>query len=193
MPSTVQSVKRRLLAVLIGLGHQTIGVIALPVDVSASDRRIEGIRQAHREAGLTLADDLLEVASFSEQEGFAAARRVLARQPRPDALVACSLRLTTGALAALHAGGLRVPHDVALVGYDEMPWTLLCQPPLTVVQQPARELGHRAAALLLSRLDGSQASGPVSELLQPSLLVRRSCGAQPETPVDFGEFESVSL
>jgi LacI family transcriptional regulator len=178
---------------LIGLGHRTIGVIAMPLAVSSSDRRVEGIRQAHREAGLTLADDLLEVANFSEQEGFAAARRVLTRQPRTDALIACSLRLTTGALAALHANRLRVPEDVALVGYDEMPWTLLCQPPLTVVQQPAREIGRTAAALLLSRLDGSRSTGPVTELLEPRLLVRRSCGAKPDTTLEFGDFESVSL
>lgn len=178
---------------LIGLGHQTIGIIALPLGVSAANRRVDGIWQALREAGLAPADDMLEVAHFSEQEGFAAARRLLARQPRPDALVACSLRLTTGALAALHANQLRVPEDVALVGYDEMPWTLLCQPALTVVQQPARELGRTAAALLLSRLDGSRATGPVTELLQPRLLVRRSCGAQPDTPLSFAEFESVSL
>jgi DNA-binding LacI/PurR family transcriptional regulator len=178
---------------LIGLGHRNIGVIAMPLGVSASNRRVDGIRLALGEAGLTLADDMLEVASFSEQEGFAAARRVLARQPRPDALVACSLRLTTGALAALHANRLRVPEDVALVGYDEMPWTLLSQPPLTVVQQPARELGRRAAALLLSRLDGSRATGPVTELLQPRLLVRRSCGAQLDQAMAFGDFESVSL
>jgi DNA-binding LacI/PurR family transcriptional regulator len=103
------------------------------------------------------------------------------------------LRLTTGALAALHANRLRVPEDVALVGYDEMPWTLLCQPPLTVVQQPAREIGRMAAALLLSRLDGSRSTGPVTELLEPRLLVRRSCGAKPDTTLEFGDFESVSL
>jgi DNA-binding LacI/PurR family transcriptional regulator len=70
---------------------------------------------------------------------------------------------------------------------------LLSQPPLTVVQQPARELGRRAAALLLSRLDGSRATGPVTELLQPRLLVRRSCGAQLDQAMAFGDFESVSL
>jgi DNA-binding LacI/PurR family transcriptional regulator len=164
----------------------------MPLGVSASSRRVDGIRQALREAGLTLADDLLEVGNFSEQEGFAAARHLLARRPRPDALVACSLRLTTGALAALHASQLRVPDDVALVGYDEMPWTLLCKPPLTVVQQPARELGRTAATLLLSRLDGSRSTGPVTEILQPRLLVRRSCGAQPDSTLTFGEFEAVN-
>ena len=177
---------------LVGLGHRTIGVIAMPLAISACKRRVEGIRQALREANLTLADDLLAAGNFSEQEAFAAAKRMLALQSRPDALVACSLRLTTGALAALHASGLRVPDDVALVGYDEMPWTILCDPPLTVIQQPARELGHTAAALLLSRLDGSRSNGPVTEILQPRLLVRRSSGAQSDNTRDFHDFATVS-
>jgi LacI family transcriptional regulator len=173
---------------LVGLGRRRIGVIAMPLEISACNRRIDGIRQALREADLTLADDMLAAGNFSEQNGFAAARGLLARHPRPDALVACSLRLTTGALAALHARRLRVPDDVALVGYDEMPWTVLCEPPLTVVQQPARELGRTAAALLLSRLDGSRSNGPVTEVLQPRLLVRRSCGAEPDTTRELYDF-----
>jgi DNA-binding LacI/PurR family transcriptional regulator len=99
------------------------------------------------------------------------------------------VRTTTGAFAGIHRAGLRVPDDVAIVGYDEMPWAILCDPPLTVVQQPTRELGRVAARLLLSRLDGSPPSAPVTEVLQPRLLVRRSCGANAADPA-FLEFEA---
>jgi LacI family transcriptional regulator, galactose operon repressor len=174
---------------LLNLGHHRIGVVAMPLGVSSASRRVAGIRQALVEAGLTLPDDLVAQAHFSERDGLDAMLRLLARQPRPDAIVACSLRLTTGAFAGIHRAGLRVPDDVAIVGYDEMPWAILCDPPLTVVQQPTRELGRVAARLLLSRLDGSPPTAPVTEVLQPRLLVRRSCGANAADPA-FLEFEA---
>lgn len=174
---------------LLRLGHRRIGVVVMSLRVSSASRRVAGVRQALVEAGLMLPDDLVAEAQFSERDGLEATLGLLARQPRPDAIVACSLRLTTGALAAIRRAGLRVPDDMAIVGYDQMPWAILCDPPLTVVQQPTRELGRVAARLLLSRLDGSLPPAPVTELLQPRLLVRRSCGAPVSDPA-FLEFEA---
>jgi DNA-binding LacI/PurR family transcriptional regulator len=162
---------------LLELGHRRIGVVAIPLRVASASARVAGIRQALLEAGLILTDELVVEAEFSERSGLEATLALLALEPRPDAIVACSLRLTTGALGAIHRARLRVPEDVALVGYDEMPWTTLCDPPLTVVQQPSRELGRVAATLLLSRLDGSPPATPVTEVLEPRLVVRRSSGS----------------
>ena len=172
---------------LIQLGHRRIGVVAMPLAMAPSSDRVAGVRRALREAGLTLDEDMIAVAQFSEQEGFAAARRLLMHQPRPDALVACSLRLTTGVPAAIRRAELRVPDDVALVGYDDLPWALLCNPPLTVIEQPTRERGRIAAGLLLSRLSGARSNGPVTEVLEPRLLVRQSCGAQSGDGLEFFE------
>lgn len=174
---------------LVELGRRRIGVVAMPLDMSPSSDRLAGVRRALNESGLTLEDDMVAVARYTEQEGFTAARRLLAREPRPDALVACSLRLTTGALAAIRRAGLRVPDDIALVGYDELPWALLCDPPLTVIQQPTRQLGRRAADLLLSRLSGSRSNDPITEVMQPKLLIRRSCGAHGGDGLEFFEPE----
>jgi len=167
---------------LAALGHKRIGVIAMPLTISSAAGRVEGVRQALIDAGLRLTEGMISIAEFSEREGFRAAQRLLNQQPRPDAIVASSLRLTTGAFAAVQAARLRMPEDVALVGYDEMAWARLCAPPLTVVKQPARALGRTAAALLLSRLDGTRTGGPVTEVLEPTLLVRRSCGAEGYEP-----------
>jgi DNA-binding LacI/PurR family transcriptional regulator len=144
------------------------------------------------EAGLTLSDDAVVEVQFTEHSGLDAMLALLARQPRPDAIVACSLRLTAGALAAIYRARLRIPDDVAIVGYDEMPWTILCDPPLTVVRQPSRELGRVAARLLLSRLDGSPPPAPVTEVLQPTLVVRHSSGATGEAAatLEFGTDDS---
>ncbi len=162
---------------LLGLGRKRLGLLSLPLDVSASRERLEGVRAALHAADLTLGDEQIAIGQFSEREGFAAAQRLLARRPRPDALIVAGLRMTIGAFAAVRAAGLRIPDDVALVGYDETPWAAVLTPPLTVVRQPARDLGRIAAEMLLRRLRGEADAGPQTTILQPELLVRGSCGS----------------
>jgi LacI family transcriptional regulator len=162
---------------LLGLGRQRLGLVSLPLDVSASRERLDGVRAALHADGRTLSDEQIAIGQFSEREGFAAAQRLLAREPRPDALIVAGLRMTIGAFAAVRAAGLRIPEDVALVGYDETPWAAVLTPPLTVVRQPARDLGRIAAEMLLRRLQGEADAGPQSTVLQPELLVRGSCGS----------------
>jgi DNA-binding LacI/PurR family transcriptional regulator len=81
-----------------------------------------------------------------------------------------------GALETVHRLGLRIPEDLAVVGYDDMPWALALDPPLTVVRQPGYELGSRAMELLLHRIREPERSTTVV-MLQPELVVRGSCGA----------------
>ena len=95
---------------------------------------------------------------------------------------------TIGAFAAVRAADLRIPEDVALVGYDETPWAALLTPPLTVVRQPARDMGRIAAEMLLRRLRGEADAEPQSTILQPELLVRGSCGST-QTPVSWAILE----
>jgi DNA-binding LacI/PurR family transcriptional regulator len=85
--------------------------------------------------------------------------------------------MTLGAYEALRARGLRVPQDVAVVGFDDAPWTPWLDPPLTTVAQPAYELGRRAAELLLARLE-EPGGPPRSVVLEARLVVRDSCGAR---------------
>jgi LacI family transcriptional regulator len=162
---------------LLALGRQRLGLVSLPLDVSASRERLEGVREALQAAGRTLKDEQIAIGHFSEREGFAAAQRLLERESRPDALIVAGLRMTIGAFAAVRAAGLRIPEDVALVGYDETPWAAVLTPPLTVVRQPARDLGRIAAEMLLRRLQGEAEGEPQSTILQPELFVRGSCGS----------------
>src|SRR5258708_38143620 len=77
----------------------TDGVVTMPLRISSASRRVAGIGQAFLEAGLKLPDDLVTEAQFSERDGLDATLRLLAGRPRPDAIIACSLRLTTGTTA----------------------------------------------------------------------------------------------
>ncbi len=162
---------------LLNLGRSRLAVLTLPLDVSASRERVQGVREALQQRHMTLDDEQVAV-GMSEGEGFAAAQQLLQREPRPDALIVAGLRMTIGAFAAVREAGLRIPEDVALIGYDETPWASVLTPPLTVVRQPARELGRIAAEMLLRRLREGAEEGPQSVVLQPELLVRGSCGAE---------------
>jgi LacI family transcriptional regulator/LacI family repressor for deo operon, udp, cdd, tsx, nupC, and nupG len=94
----------------------------------------------------------------------------------PTALFVGNNLMTLGALETIHSRGLRIPDDLAIVGYDDMPWALAFNPPLTAVRQPSQELGRRAAELLLARNDDPKRS-TTRVTLKPERMVRRSCGA----------------
>jgi DNA-binding LacI/PurR family transcriptional regulator len=96
----------------------------------------------------------------------------------PDAIVCANDQTAIGAMRDLQAAGIRVPSDIAVVGFDDMRISALFTPPLTTVRQPMRELGERACALLLGRV-GDPALPPRSERLRTQLIVRESCGCPP--------------
>jgi LacI family transcriptional regulator/LacI family repressor for deo operon, udp, cdd, tsx, nupC, and nupG len=88
--------------------------------------------------------------------------------------------MTLGALHAIHERGVRIPDDIALVGFDDMPWAMSLRPPMTVVAQPAEELGVAAAQLLLERL--RDRNRIVRQIVLPTrLMVRASCGCRTGT------------
>ena len=134
-------------------------------------RRREGYQQALREAGLQ-ADPALELALPFEPGGARAAlERWLPQAPAFDAVVACSDLLALQAIHTLRAAGRRVPEDVAVVGYDDMPLAAYCDPPLSTVHQPVAEAGAELVATLMAQLRGERSP---SRTLGVSLIVRRS-------------------
>jgi LacI family transcriptional regulator/LacI family repressor for deo operon, udp, cdd, tsx, nupC, and nupG len=101
----------------------------------------------------------------------------------PEAIFVCNNLMTLGALRALHELGVRIPEQVALVGFDDMPWAGDLNPPLTAVAQPGYELGVQAVELLLKRL--ANPNSPYRKvILQPRLVVRQSCGAKKSPNTD---------
>jgi LacI family transcriptional regulator, galactose operon repressor len=114
--------------------------------------------------------------------GLAAGRRILAecRDELPDAVVAANDQMAIGVLRSLTAAGIRVPEQVAVVGFDDILPGDLCKPPLTTVHQPMRMLGERACDRLLERI-ATPGLPPQVELLPTELVLRRSCGCPPGT------------
>lgn len=167
---------------LIGLGHRRIAVLTGRRSVSTSIDRVAGYCRAMLDAGLELNDDLVRYGEYNygeynQVDGNRMANEVLAIDPRPTAIFAANNFIAFGAMRSLRDAGLRVPEDISIVAFDDLPVAWLSDPFMTVVDQPAYEIGRRAAELLLSRLDGT-ISGPGREVVLPSeLIIRRSSGA----------------
>ena len=104
-------------------------------------------------------------------------RRLLASRPRPDAVFASNDMMALGAMEAVRAAGLRVPEDIALAGWDDIPMTALTTPALTTVAMPKRQLGSAAASLLAEQIPLGREHTPIRQMFDAQLVVRQSSGA----------------
>jgi LacI family transcriptional regulator len=162
---------------LLQLGHRRIGIITGPLNMSSGADRLEGYRQALESYRIPVDDSLIVEGDFSEGSGLTGAQRLLLASP--TALFASSDMMAFGALKAIRQAGLRVPDDLALVGFDDIPMATMVEPALTTVQQPIERLGSMAADLLLTLVENPpDEQAPAHRLLLPAkLVVRDSCGA----------------
>jgi LacI family transcriptional regulator len=158
-------------------GHEHIGLITGLGSNHDARERLRGSRAALAAAGLEADPSLVVEGDFTEASGYRAARVLLERGARPTAVVAANDSMAIGALSALTEAGIRVPEDVAVVGFDDIPIARYVNPPLTTVRVSIAELGSRAAARLLAALEQGPDRERVQQLLPTELVVRRSCGA----------------
>ncbi|MEW6045451.1 MAG: LacI family DNA-binding transcriptional regulator [Bacillota bacterium] len=168
---------------LIDLGHRRIGVVAGPQDVNTGIDRLAGYQEAMEARGLAIDPDWVVYGDFREESGYQGARKLMALPPerRITALFVTNNQMTIGVLRALRELGVRIPDDVALVGFDDSEWARIVDPPLTTVAQRIYEMGTAAARMLL-RAVARTAVPALNEpgrdiLLKPRLIVRASCGA----------------
>lgn len=169
---------RRAVAHLLALGHRRVGLVAGPERHSTAHDRHEGYAKALADAGLPVQPDLVAPGDFREAGGYAAMLALLDRPDPPRAVFVANNLMTEGALRAIVERRRRIPDDVALVCFDDLPWATVIDPPLTAVAQPAHEIGAAAAELLLARI--AEPDRPVRHVvLETTLIVRASCGAVP--------------
>jgi LacI family transcriptional regulator len=140
----------------------------------ASILRLPGWASAFRSAGLPLADDLLLRTPYSREDARGASAAALAGDDPPTALSTVET-MTLGAVDAITAAGLRIPDEVSLVTFADLPWSTLVQPPLAAVAQPVYRLGTTATKLLLGRLVGDDRP-PQTVVLKTSFVLRGSTG-----------------
>ena len=166
---------------LLGHGYRTIGLVSDGPEISSSAERIRGYRDALTAAGVTPDERLVSIGGPTRDDGYGAALALLRRGDPPRALFTANNFMTLGAMRALRDLGLHLPGDVALVGFDDLEWTTLVDPPVSVVAQPATELGREAGRRILLRMAG-EGGRPRRVRLPTSLIVRRSCGCDLDDP-----------
>jgi DNA-binding LacI/PurR family transcriptional regulator len=167
---------------LVRLGHRRIGMISGPRQVYTGRERLAAFRAALRRAGLPVVERWILEGTFKEDSGYELAGRFLRDRRRPTAIFVANNLMTIGALLRLKETGVRIPEEMAVVGFDDMDWAPILTPPLTAVAQPSYDLGRVAGTLLLQRLETGPGR-PRTVVLQPHLVVRESCGAacRPQT------------
>jgi len=168
---------------LIELGHKKIGLISGPDYATTAVERKKGYLEALCEAGLPCPQSYIQTADYKQSGGYDAMCRLLDLPDPPSAVMVLNNLMTLGALQAVHERQLNVPGDLALVGFDDMPWAAFLQPPITVVAQPTYSLGEAAAQLLLDRI--RDPGRPIFKvMLETSLIIRASTtGVTGETVV----------
>lgn len=181
---------------LVRLGHQRIAYLAGPSHVSASMDRYEGYCQALRRAGMEQDPQLVVEGDFKQEGGYRAMSALLDRTLGVTAVFAANDYMAMGALEAIYERGLRVPEDIAVVGFDDIPFARLHLVQLTTVAQPKYDIGAIAARMLFERIEGKAGDEqPRRVVLPPRLVVRRTCGeyhrrgdtAEPNGPSRSGE------
>lgn len=180
---TINNIEAARLAVnhILELGHTRIGLITGPSHATTSVDRKKGYLQALKDGGIRPDSDYIQTADYKQAGGLLAMCRLLALPNPPTAVMVLNNLMTLGALQAIHERRLAIPADIALIGFDDMPWAASLQPPITVVAQPTYALGEAAAQLLLHRI--SNPDRPVHKMmLEANLIVRASTSGTAAAP-----------
>jgi DNA-binding LacI/PurR family transcriptional regulator len=159
---------------LIQLGHQRIAYIGKTAPARDAIERIAGYRAALDAAGLPIDPQLQCDGDFTEVDGYMATMALLDLAEPPTAIFAGNDRQAAGVYRALHERSLGVPHQMSVVGFDNLPYTEIMNPPLTTIHAPRLELGRTAATMLLHLISGEQLEMP-RMVLPTHLVERQSC------------------
>ena len=158
---------------LLGLGHRRIGVIAGPGEYLCSRARTDGCRSALERAGIALDPALVRSGDFQHEGGFACGAELLALPEPPTAIFAGSDQQAFGLYEAARQRGLRIPQELSVVGFDDLPISRWVSPPLTTVRQPLAEMGRAAALMLGDLIEGLTLRSSRVEL-STELIIRES-------------------
>jgi LacI family transcriptional regulator len=161
---------------LIGLGHRRIAAIGGPTNYLCSRARIDGYRSALEAAGLEYDAGLVRYGDFQHEGGFSRGGELLDLAQRPTAIFAGSDQQALGVYEAARRRGLRVPQDLSVVGFDDLPVSRWVSPPLTTVRQPLAEMGQAAAQMLGDLIEGLALRTTRVEL-STQMIVRESTAA----------------
>ncbi|MFK4790911.1 LacI family DNA-binding transcriptional regulator [Microbacterium sp. ZW T5_56] len=160
---------------LISLGHRRIATITGPLDQANGIARLAGFQAAMLQSGVPVDDELVIRTHYGVDQGYAAARQLLALTERPTAIFAASDDSALGSIRALREHGLRIPDDISVVGFDDIPHSQWTDPPLTTIRQPLAQMGSAAVDALIRSRAGQRLAAHTE--LSTTLVVRSSSTA----------------
>lgn len=159
---------------LIKVGYRRIATITGPLNMIAGHDRLEGYLEALRRYDLMKDEKLVKESDFTEQGGYNAMSQLL--DEKPEAVFIASDMMAVGAMRAVTNAGLRIPEDIGILGFDDMPFAAKLEPPLSTVRQPVYQCGETAAKMLVERIEDPQTQH--QQLILPTeLVIRESTGS----------------
>lgn len=161
---------------LIKLGHQKIGIITGKLDETTGYERLLGYKKALTDHGIAIDENLIKVGDFKEKSGYENMKMLLNNEKQMTAVYAASSKMAYGAVKAIRQEGLRIPQDMALVGFDVHDVSGLISPGISTIIQPEESIGKVAAELMIKRLQDKENKLNQKIVLEPSLEIRESCG-----------------
>ena len=175
-----------------------IACLTLKLELSNGAERLAGYQKALLESGIAINPHWIKLGDYTENSAYRDTLALLRSSDPPRAIFACSHLKAVGALRAARELGRDVPGDVALIGFDEMPWAPFMDPPLTVVAQPVAEMATQAAELLVRRIQAhwekpGEGAALVEQVLhRPRLIDRESCGCRLDPALTAGDARRVA-
>ena len=159
---------------LVKLGHKRIGFISGPLDGVIGQDRLKGFYQTMARHNLTIESVLVQEGNFSYESGFNIMTQFLALNHPPTAVFAANDEMAFGAINAISSKGLSVPHDISVVGFDDIKFSSIFKPTLTTISQPAFEMGTMAMKLLIKLMNKEEIERH-QYLMEDQLIIRNSC------------------
>lgn len=157
-------------------GHEHIGLILPPPDIAYTPYRLRGYQEALQKHSIPYREEYIETGNLTRRSGIEAAQQLLDRAPNLTAIIASNDLMALGVMHALQAAGRTVGEDVAVGGFDDIPWARYTSPSLTTLHQPINEIGEQLTELLIAVIQREQIIH-MSKLIKPHLIVRDSSGS----------------
>jgi LacI family transcriptional regulator len=161
---------------LINHGHKKIGIITGIQNINTGRERLSGFKQALLDNDLEINENWVKEGNFEDNSGYFKMKEIMEQTDRPTALFVSNNAMTLGVYKYIKKFALKIPDDIAIIGFDDPEWGSIVDPPLTAVAQPSYQLGTEAARLIIEKIKGGHADRQQIITLNPTLVIRNSCG-----------------
>ncbi len=154
--------------------HKRIGIVCGPSDTYTAEERRKGYIRVHEDYDIDIDHDLISPADYTVEGGYEGLVRLWKMEDRPSAVMVTNYEMTIGAIMAINDLGINVPEDLSIIGFDNIQMSKVVRPPLSIVEQPMKEIGLTAAKLLVKRLKGNYDSYPAVYRLKTNVYIKES-------------------